>query len=309
MNRAPLAQITQEQIDAYRRDGAVYVPKVVDRDWVERLRSAWRNIQVAMANGEKIYRLPKEFLDRDEQLRAEVDFLNDSDRPKDGDPLGITRCKYMNLWDADFRAFVHESPAAEVVGRLMEANAVRFYWDQIFAKVPGGGPTYWHTDFPGWPVQGNQVPSFWLALTPIRRGINSLEFIAGTHREESLPWPKTWNAKHLQRPSSRPDFKDWEPYRGTPGVEFLSWDMEPGDAVLIHPKVYHGGGANSDPSAHRIALTTRWFGDDIVWDPRPEAVNSPGIALNSMVPGTPPSDDQVTPVVWRRDSAERIRLN
>jgi hypothetical protein len=306
MNRRPLRDVTQDQIEAYRRDGAVHIPGVLDRDWVDRLLKAWRRQQEAMARGVPIYQLPQAYLDRDPQLREEVAYLNDADATKDGDPLGITRCKYMHLWDDDFRALVFESPVAEMVGRVIQSNSVRFYWDQIFAKVPGGGPTYWHTDYPGWPVRGNHLPSFWIALTPIRRNLNSLEYIAGTHLTETLPWPRTWNAKRVPRPADRPDFIDWEAHRGDPKIRFLSWDMEPGDAVVIHPKVYHGGGANLHPTEHRIALTTRWFGDDIVWDPRPEAVNSPGMPLSSMVPGAQPSDDAVFPLIWQRDH-DRVR--
>ena len=40
MNREPLNAVTAEMVEAYRRDGAVHVPGVLDEGWVEHLRAA-----------------------------------------------------------------------------------------------------------------------------------------------------------------------------------------------------------------------------------------------------------------------------
>lgn len=211
--------------------------------------------------------------------------------------------KFMWLWDPDFRAFVFESPAAELVGELLGCNEVRFYWDQIFTKEPSGrsAPTYWHTDQPGWPVSGDTVPSVWLPLAPVGKDDGSLSYVAGSHRDYDIgSWPHTFNAQRIRMPEDRRDFEDWETRRGDPSIRFLSWDMEPGDVVVLHPKVYHGAGANKASTRTRVALSTRWFGDDIRFEPKPECLNTPGMPLDRMTPGAEPVDNTLFPLVWRR---------
>ena len=46
----------------------------------------------------------------------------------------------------------------------------------------------------------------------------------------------------LARPADRPDFYDWEKRRGDGETRFVSFDMEPGDVVILHPNLQHGGG-------------------------------------------------------------------
>src|SRR5215467_2227092 len=67
-----------------------------------------------------------------------------------------------------FRRFALESPAAEIAGRVMNANAINFFYDQLFVKEPGSSKrTPWHQDQPYWAVSGYQICSLWLPLDPI----------------------------------------------------------------------------------------------------------------------------------------------
>jgi ectoine hydroxylase-related dioxygenase (phytanoyl-CoA dioxygenase family) len=302
-----LHPIGPADIDAYARDGVACLRQVFDCDWVNLLLEAWGRIRADIDAGRPIYKLPRAFLERDPKLKAEIEAIDDPARKTDKAKTGFTGCKYMWHWDPAFRKFALESPAGEAVGRVMGANVVRFYWDQMFVKDAGCRvKTYWHADYPAWPVTGEMIPSLWIALSPIGKE-SCVETIAGTHTDTSLQWPRSFNARqeHWDK-DARPDFIDYEQLRGDPGVRFLSWDMEPGDAILIHPRVHHGGGDNPDATRDRIALSTRWIGDDIRWDPRPETVNTPGLPHGEMVrgarPGDRPGEDELFPVVWRRDT-------
>ena len=150
------------------------------------------------------------------------------------------------------------------------------------------------------------IPSLWIALSPIGKA-SCVETIAGTHNDKTMQWPRSFNSRGVSwDKNERPDFIDYEKLRGDPSVRFLAWDMEPGDAILIHPRVHHGGGDNPDATRDRIALSTRWIGDDIRWAPRPEAVNTPGLPHSEMVAGAAPGDragdDAIFPVTWKRES-------
>lgn len=308
MNRNLLNPVTAEQIEAYNRDGVVLIRGAFDRDWIRMLLDAWTTMRAAVvADPSSVYRLPESFLAADPDLAREIDSIRSEDAAQQKmythQAPGFTRCKYMRWWSPEFRRFALESPAGELIGQVIGANTVRFFLDAMFMKEPGTGKTYWHADQAAWPTAGEHVPTMWMPLLPVRKELSSLEFIAGTQHDRAPAWPNTYNAKLLGHPAGRPKFVDYEARRGEPGVRFLAYDMEPGDVLIIHSRTYHGGGANQHPTQPRIALSTRWFGDDVTWDPRPECINIPGMPRSAMRPGEPPSDDHVFPVVWRREAA------
>jgi ectoine hydroxylase-related dioxygenase (phytanoyl-CoA dioxygenase family) len=71
--------------------------------------------------------------------------------------------------------------------------------------------------------------------------------------------------------------------------DIVSWPIEPGDIVLLHPGVLHGGGSTGANSRRRT-LTVRCYGDDVVYAHRPRSMPTaprrPGIGL-SLKPGDP----------------------
>ena len=73
--------------------------------------------------------------------------------------------------------------------------------------------------------------------------------------------------------------------------------MQPGDALIFHPRAVHSAGGNHSRDQHRIALTSRWFGDDIRWDPRGECVVIPHYSQSEMRAGEAPAGDDF-PLYW-----------
>ena len=305
MNRHPISPVTREVVETYARDGVAYLPKVLDRDWVELLLESWREVKEELEQCGAENLVPSRFLEMDARLKDELGQVFSAEsfaqRAKDAPVLGA---KHMWLWHPGFRRFALESPVGEVVGQVLQAKEVRFFWDQMFIKRPGGDlDTYWHTDQGAWPTLGDQLPTVWIPLTPIDED-QSLEYVLGSHMDSTEYWGRSANALRTERdglrPEGRPDFIDYETRRGDESVRFARWAMEPGDAVMFHPRLYHGGGPNRNKERERIALSTRWFGDDIVWNPRPSDVNIPGMPHEKMVRGQRPDDDSVFPVVWRQ---------
>lgn len=288
----------------YERDGVVLVKQAFDREWIDYLLQAWNRLQTLEPNG--IYRLPNDLLEQDPRLKREMELNRSHDveqRKKHTEfAPGFIRTKYMRWWMPEFDTFIMESPAAELIGRVIGSKTVRFFVDAIFMKEPNcDARTYWHSDAPSWPVHGNHVPTMWMPLHPVSAELSSLEYVAGSHKMDlgETPWPETFNSESLEQPSDRPAYYDWEARRDDPTVRFVSYDMDPGDVVILHPETYHGGGANLHPSLPRIAISTRWLGDDVIWDPRPESVNIPGLPLDKMQPGRPVTEDEIFPILWQ----------
>lgn len=296
---------TQSDIDAYKRDGVVCLRGVFDAHWLSVIEAAWLELQHRTENEEDLFKAVEPFRKQDPLLDAEMEFIQSARRSDEKAKAGKMGCKWMFLWHDGIRDFVLNSPAAQIVGEVLDVEDVRFFWDQMFVKKAGGGlPTYWHTDLPAWPVQGTQIPSLWVPISPVDATLSSLEYIPGSHLGfDGSEWPKSFNAKGMDMPPGRAPFKDIESMRAGGDLSFLSFDMEPGDAILFDPRLYHGGGANNHPSVDRIALSTRWMGPDITWDPRPECSNLVGLPKHQMVKGAKPDDDTLFPLVWTRDAS------
>lgn len=303
MNIMPVPNIVAGHREAYERDGVALIRGAFDSSWINLLNAGLRRIQNMRPT--ETYGLPDKFLRDDLRLNAEILANKSEDAQRRSlyteQAQGFVRYKYMRWWSVEFERFVLDSPAAELIGRVIGSRNVRFFIDAIFMKEPScQTKTYWHSDRSAWPVKGNHVPTMWMPLLPVSAKLSSLEYIAGSHKfsDGESPWPNTFNAKMLGKPPNRPGFYDWESRRGDNGVRFLAYDMEPGDVVILHPNLYHGGGANLHPTQPRIAYSTRWFGDDVVWDPRPECVNIPGVPLSKMIPGRPIAENDILPLLW-----------
>jgi hypothetical protein len=213
--------------------------------------------------------------------------------------LPVARFNFMSRVIPEFRALVLDSALGEACGRTLRSREIRLYFDQLFGKGrQSDSKTVWHNDRGGWPVSGQMVPSFWMPLTPIVKA-NSLEVIANTHRDDVIYWNLTNNSRKLMRPANAQNVPDGELLRGQPGYRFLTWDMAPGDALLLHPWALHYSAGNPT-DAWRIAISVRVFGDDIRWEPRPECLNLAGCSFDEMTPGERPMG-AVTPLIWSQD--------
>ena len=264
--------IEDADVAAYARDGVVCLRGMFDADWCGMLHDAALE---TMASGKGRVREPK--LDRG-RFYSNV---------------------YLSDLDERFRLLRDASAAPEIAARLMGADRVRFFYDQLFIKAPGtAAPTPWHNDLPFWPFQGNDLISIWIALTPVSRATSGVQYVAGSHR-----WGRMFRAV---TPDYDPRFMDEGhdvcPDYGAdadPSVRVLDWDMAPGDVLCHHPLTVHGASGNGSATQMRIGLSIRYLGTDVRWDPRPHTMalrRDPGIA-----PGAFPADDVALPVVWERD--------
>lgn len=260
--------ITADEVAEYKNNGVVKLSAIFHLGWVGRLREA---VEMAMAN-------PGPYAE--EYARGEGRFFGDLDVAKR---------------HAAFRDFVHNSPAAEITGTIMESSKVNFFYDQLLVKEPGTTePTPWHQDQPYWAVSGWQVVSIWLPLDNVAEE-SSLKYVKGSHR---------WGAHNPH------NFIDNTPYEGTglpelPDInanrdeyEILGWDMEPGDCLVFQGMIVHGSDGNASLQNRRRALATRWTGDDARYE-----VRSGQIAIPTADPGLQHGDlmdcDDF-PVIWKR---------
>lgn len=266
--------VTQDHIDRYRADGVVCLRRVVDEVWLKRLQEAASSIIDDPGSSGGIV------------------------RPSHG---GMVSISFMWRQPGVIRDFIFESSIGETVGKVIGAEHIRIFHDHLFSKPPMSPMVMpWHLDATVWPTKGEMAPNIWIALSPVNQENGRIEFLAGYHQycvENKIEY----GMKPEQGDGLCPDF---EGERNNPDFphRFVTWDLEPGDAVVFHPSTPHYSKGNCSPDAPRSGLALRMFGDDATWNTEPSyKMEIPGIAYDSIHDGDS-INHELLPVVWERDS-------
>jgi ectoine hydroxylase-related dioxygenase (phytanoyl-CoA dioxygenase family) len=184
----------------------------------------------------------------------------------------------------------------------MRSTTSRIYFDHVFVKEPATAEEFfWHQDLPYWPFKGTQICSIWLALTDVDLESSGLEFVRGSHTwnkwfKPVIPGGKDSELGKWIGHSAEDEMPDFNAVRD--GYDFLSFDTRAGDALIFNTSIIHTSHGNRSRERRRLALSTRWLGDDARWDPRPGTdpiVTQDQVAL---APGALAADDTAFPLVW-----------
>ncbi len=261
--------ITEEQCEAYRRDGVVCLPGAFI-DWLEPLRAG---------------------VDRN---MAEPGPLASEHRLDDG--RGRFFEDYCN-WQRipEYRSFIRQSPAAAMAAALMDSQQVQIYHEHLLVKEPGTSKaTPWHHDIPYYNVTGTQVVSFWIALDSVPQAVCP-SFVVGSHRWGELFYPRFFD-DGVDYPYQGHGYKTVPDIDASPeAYDIRSWGLEAGDAIAFHFVTLHAAPGN-EGSARRRGLAVRFLGDDVRFTQRPGRTSPPypDIGLGE---GDPLREDWF-PIVW-----------
>jgi ectoine hydroxylase-related dioxygenase (phytanoyl-CoA dioxygenase family) len=239
--------LNSEEVSSYRNDGAAVVRGVVPRQWIERMRGAVDRILAAPG-------------------RASVEYT------PQGRPGRYYGDFFVWMRDADFRAFVMDSPMPELAAQLMGATRVSFFYDQLLVKEPGTQePTPPHQDLPYWPLRGLDIMSIWVPFDPVRMDSGTVCYVKGSHRWGKMYAPAAFAEQTgFQSIYDKAGFERLPPFDAlVSGREILRWEMEPGDVIVHHPLALHFSEGNRSSSLRRRALALRYLGDDACFDARP----------------------------------------
>ena len=259
-----VARITPELVEQYRRDGVIFLPRALHPDW---LLLVELGLQRVLGNGGQ----------------SKHRFFDD----QPGEFLETVRNFEVT---PEIQRLMYDSPIADMVSALVGSPRIWLYSDEFFIKGPGSNRTPWHQDLPYWPMAGEQIASMWITLDPVSKE-ECLEFIPGSHRQTMYDG---FNPRRVAEDPTLPFYgEDLPPL---PNIEaerdrwpIVSWPITPGDVVLVHPGVLHGGGPTSATTKRRT-LTVRCYGEDIVYARRPASRPTvpltPGLSMQ-LQPGDP----------------------
>jgi hypothetical protein len=263
----PLRSFSTDELERYRRDGAIMARGLMATEWFDRIERAVARVMDAPTPIAAVFSAPEEGFHMEAGLFAS---------------------------DEDVKEVVYRSPMAELARQLMGSERVHFFYDQMFSKQPGNQhPTPWHHDLTFWPVAGEQICSMWIPLDAVSKRSSGLEFVLGSHR-----WENRYKAvspmynEQLVNPAHE-EVPDIEAHRDD--YQIASWDMEPGDILIFHPLVLHGSSGNHHLERQRRALSFRWLGEDVRYLPTPYTMPfaAPGLSPGDRV--ADPDFPQVLP--------------
>jgi ectoine hydroxylase-related dioxygenase (phytanoyl-CoA dioxygenase family) len=167
-----------------------------------------------------------------------------------------------------YRSMLEASPLPALIADIWGADHVWFFYEQVFLKEGGETRrTPWHQDSSYLAIAGQHLAVAWISFDPVPRA-DALEFVRGSHRGQ------LYNGSRFELDDDTAPTNPNSSLPRLPDIEAdrASWDVvgygtRPGDVVLFHPKMLHGG-APTHPGGRRRTLTLRFFGDDAIYEAR-----------------------------------------
>lgn len=201
--------VTLRDVESYRTNGFVKIPRMLSPREVVRLRAA---------------------LDHAVDLRTKHDTR----------PLAVrtrrervfTQC--TNLWEEfpDVRAFTLHKRIARAAAKLIGCAHVRLWHDHALYKEAGGIRTPWHVDQAYWPLDKPTNITCWIALTDVGPTNGGMGFIPGSHKLALRKWIELDAPERLLKIAGkrlrRPTFPT----------------LKAGDCTFHHGYIFHSASAN-----------------------------------------------------------------
>ncbi len=157
--------LSDEQIDAYRRDGYVSLPGVIDAGRIAELRA----VTGRFVDRSRAISASDNLFDLDPTHCAQTPTLRRIKNPADNDPL--------------YRWVAFESPIPDIVAELIGPD-VKFHHSKLNLKGGRvGAPVEWHQDAAFYPHSNDDVLAVGLLLDDATAENGCLVVLPGSHRE------------------------------------------------------------------------------------------------------------------------------
>lgn len=160
-------------------------------------------------------------------------------------------------------------PFGDLYAELWGSEHVWYFAEEVFFKdggVSGRGP--WHQDTANLPWAGSHWGNAWVSFQHIPKK-NSLEIIRSSHTGPEYDGASFANpddpTDRLHGEASglpRLPYIDRDRAEDPSSWDVMSWEINPGDIVALHPRSLHGGAPVDAETPTRHTLVLRFFGDD-----------------------------------------------
>lgn len=185
---------------------------------------------------------------------------------------------------------------------LWDSDHIWFLGEELFIKKGGrAGRSPWHQDTSYLPANGPHLLNIWTSFETLPRK-NALEFVRGTHIDSQYNGT-SYNdpadpTKPLWADTDWPRLPDIEAERAADPTawDVIGWDLEPGDALVFHSGILHGGAPVTPDCPDRHTIVYRFYGDELFYRPLPTGgcnydYDISGLNDPSLTPGEPYRSD------------------
>jgi hypothetical protein len=156
-----------------------------------------------------------------------------------------------------------------MMAALWGVDRLWYLGEQLFLKEGGASRrTPWHQDTSYLRMLGGQLVACWISLDALPKA-HCLEFVRGSHKGtlyNGSAFAAADDTAPLYKHSTLPRLPDIQADRDA--FDIVSWDVDPGDIIVFHLGVLHGG-AGTAPGLRRRTVSLRFLGPDVVFDGRP----------------------------------------
>jgi ectoine hydroxylase-related dioxygenase (phytanoyl-CoA dioxygenase family) len=259
--------LTNEQIEAYRRDGFVAHRGFLAANEVAELKSAVLDTIGKMGK--------KKTADSDDG-RVEGDEFYDK-----------VFTQRLNLWRLSpvVKRYMLAPELGRMLCQLEQQPGFRVWHDQALIKEPFGNPTAWHLDNPYWSFCSRNSVSIWIALEDATLANGCMWFIPGSHRLASFDNVGIGvNMSDLFRV-----------YPKMAATDPVGVPMKAGDCSFHNGLTAHGAGANMT-RGRRIAMTCAYMPVGSTFNGQRNIL--PSAYVNSLKNGDTLANDDWNPVVY-----------
>ena len=234
--------VRSEDVEAFRRDGAVMLEGVLDETWLQVLA---QGVALNLA----------------QPSSRQLDWVRDE---AGGEHLFFDAVTVRH--NPFYERYMLQSPIGAIAAAMMGAPTALAFYVSVFIRAQGTqAPTPWHQDQTYWCVEGRQALSIWASLDAVPRG-TELRFVRGSHLWERPVAKPYFEQERLGgvRPAQADDAVPVLDFDGADRDRFdlVGWAMEPGDVVVFHGMTVHGGSGRLPATTGRRSISAQWIGED-----------------------------------------------
>ena len=216
------ADLTAEEVRAYRSDGFLVIDDLLDAAELDRWRSA---VDAAVGS----HGVSGRDLDPGQSEYYDRVFL-----------------QRVNMWKtsaAGPRDLVLDERFGRLVAELADTDQVRLYHDHALIKLAWANPTNWHADNPYDPYRSDEAIMLWIALDNADARNGCLHFLPGSHRRDRLDDGAALDEANIGALlEANPHFAAIEPAVA---------EVAAGAGIFINGMTAHAAGANMSPRPRR----------------------------------------------------------
>jgi len=289
-----MRDLTSAEIEHYHEHGVVYLPQLLDTDWLLRMAGAFAEVMAAPPHSLNHI----DIVAGAQAMQAAGIELVTADVPEATGRFWVRTFNWRQF--AAVERLGCAPPMAERMANLMGSERVNFYGEQVFLKEAGSQHrTAFHQDAPYFHLSGDQCCTVWMPLDEVDQDNGMMGYVRGSHKWDLY----AANSFASQQPLPGSEHARLPDIEGRPQeFDIVYYPARPGDAIVHHVRTVHGATGNISKRGRR-AFALRYLGDDVRYLMRagaaPDSQTAPQLRDGDMM------DSAEFPLIWTRQHGYR----